>query len=252
MRRRKYLAAVGSLAAGGAAMMGTGAFSTTTEPGLAVDVVGAASAYVGVYPNTDSEYVTTSGGVPSGSPFEIDLASDSGSGGSGLPEYSHTMIAPAFRLRNQSSESLYTEIYNPLANNDITTTSSNQNFTGRGGGRDRDLAIKGLDVQFLATGSLPITGSAALIDRDSPPVNTAGSGFDDITSNAYLFGSAEGVSNNRLNLQNFDAGAIKLDSGEELVVSTRVVVRDVDTDPPGLRFRVEAYDDTSELTYDVV
>jgi hypothetical protein len=49
MQRRKYLAAMGSLAAGGAAMMGTGAFaSVEATRSVNVSVVGDNSAYLGL------------------------------------------------------------------------------------------------------------------------------------------------------------------------------------------------------------
>ena len=117
MQRRKFLIGMGSLAAGSAAAMGTGAFSSRADRAMSIDVVGSESAYLGVYPNTGSEYV-------SGDPLSINLAGDSGQGGSGVLQDAETVIRPAFQLKNQSSETLFVEIKNPLSNNDISSGSS--------------------------------------------------------------------------------------------------------------------------------
>lgn len=61
MQRRKYLAAIGSLAASGAAVMGTGAFSATQQTRtLSVETSGDASAELGLEGAND-EYVTDDG-----------------------------------------------------------------------------------------------------------------------------------------------------------------------------------------------
>lgn len=253
VKRRKMLIGIGSLAAGAAGAVGTGAFSSAADRSLDIDVVGDASAYAGIDPNTASQFVSTS------SPMSIDLASDSGNGGSGLPEFADTMIAPAFSLTNQGSDTLYYEIYNPLSNNDITTSSSRvPNYGAAGGGRERDLGTEGLDVQFFATDSFPIDGSSALIDRGTSPVNSLGGEFDDIGSNNRLFGSSEAVSNNRIALtggsgtNGYNTGAIVLAPGEDVKVAMRVVTREVSQSIPELNVRVEAYSDKGPLSYPVV
>ena len=56
MDRRKFIAAMGSLAAGGAAAMGTGAFtSVEADRTLSVDVAGDASAFLSISKATDSD-----------------------------------------------------------------------------------------------------------------------------------------------------------------------------------------------------
>jgi hypothetical protein len=252
MERRKFVIGLGSLAAGGAAATGTGAFSTVTERSMEVDVVGEANAYAAIDPNTDSEY------VESASPMEIDLASDQ-NGGSGLAPESDTLIAPAFTLENQSNETLYVEIYNPLANGDIDTPGQDYpNYSGRGGGRERSLPPEGLDIQFFATGSLPITPQSAIIDRPSNTDSGIGGEFDDIGSDEVVFASSADVDNisNRTDLEDFDFGALELGTGESVEVSVRIVVNsafDPDSeDIPALDFRIEAYDSADPLTYDVV
>jgi hypothetical protein len=57
MQRRKYLAAMGSMAAGGAAMVGTGAFTSATIPDrqLSVSVDGDAASTVALNPGDDDD-----------------------------------------------------------------------------------------------------------------------------------------------------------------------------------------------------
>ncbi len=246
---------MGSLAAGSAAAMGTGAFTTEASRAMSIDVVGSESAYLGVDPETGSEYVEES------SPMSINLAGNSDYGGSGLFEESDTAIAPAFELQNQSDETLYVEVENPLANNDISTPSLE--------------GPAGVDVQFLTVPSLPLRdyngkGGLALIGRDSKVEgsgNGLGGGFDDPGSNEYWFhqGPNDTPSNapNRTALtQSSDksaAGALEIAPGQSFPVVFRVVVNDVaentEANEPrdiDANFTIEAFDTTSKLTYDTV
>ena len=237
--RRKFLAGVGSLAAGSAAAVGTGAFSTQTNGTMKLDVVGPANAYLGVDGNTSSEYVSQS------SPVTIDLAQD-GNGGSGLSEMSDTIIQPAFTLSNGSSEPLYVEIDNPLANNDISTASGQ--------------APAGVDVQLLTAPATPIgqynAAGLGLIDRNDKVVdsgNGLGGGFDEPGSNEYYFHEGETPSDRTALVQSKSksvAGGLKIGSGESYPVVFRAVVRSPGNTSLSADFRVEAYDDESQLTYD--
>ena len=244
--RRKFLAGLGALASGSAAAVGTGAFSTSTDGSMSVDVVGPGSAYLGVDGNTTSEYVSQS------SPVTIDLASDSGNGGSGLAEMSDTIISPVFTLENNSSESLYVEIHNPLANNDISTSSGP--------------APAGVDVQFLTAPSLPLRNynnntEIALIGRDTAVAenNGLGGGFDDPGSNEYWFhqGPNDVPSNapNRTPLKEgrgAPAGALEIGTGESYPVVFRVAVQDPGNVSLSSDFHIEAYDSPDSLTYSVI
>jgi hypothetical protein len=92
MQRRKYLAAIGSLAAGGAAAMGTGAFDNVTAPrSVNVSMVGDASASLSLNPisqyanqNSDGELTLNFGNINPGADveffdvFEIQNAGDKG------------------------------------------------------------------------------------------------------------------------------------------------------------------------------
>jgi len=82
MERRKFIIGVGSLAAGGAAALGTGAFGSADAGRQAsVEVVGDSSAYLRMHegPN-NTEVVTTR----SDDELYFDLGADSGYGGSGI------------------------------------------------------------------------------------------------------------------------------------------------------------------------
>ncbi|MFB6123833.1 MAG: hypothetical protein ABEJ78_10290 [Haloferacaceae archaeon] len=97
MQRRKFIAGVGALAAGGAAALGTGAFTSARASRIvSVDVTGDQQSYLGLRPNADSGAVSTG----SDGTLAIDLASDSGHGGTGIPNDGVTRLWPAFELRD--------------------------------------------------------------------------------------------------------------------------------------------------------
>jgi hypothetical protein len=246
MQRRKFLTGVGALAASSAAAVGTGAFASETDGALSVDVVGPAGAYMGVDPNTSSEYVSES------SPVAIDLAGDSTFGGSGVPESTDTLINPAFVLENNSSGTMYVEIDNPLSNNDISTSSQ--------------AGPAGVDVQFLTAPSLPLRdfngkGGVALIGRNNKVQgngNGLGAGFDDPGSNEYYF--HQGPNDTSKNAPNRTvltqgggksaAGALEIQSGESYPVVFRVATQEPGNVDLDAQFQIEAYDTESNLTYD--
>jgi hypothetical protein len=132
---------MGSLAAAGAAGIGTGAFtSTRADRAVKVDVTGDGNSYLGLIPNDDVSVVSTA----SDGTMSIDLGSDSGHGGTGVSNDAVTRIWPAFQVRNQGSETIYVEIDNPLANSDLTDG--------------------GVDLQFLACDD----ASDYLLDGNQP------------------------------------------------------------------------------------
>ena len=97
MERRKFVIGVGSLAAGGAAAMGTGAFNIArAERDVTVDVVGDESAYLGL--KATSEYAD---GTSDGQ-LEIDFG-DNGEG-KGLNEDAKFFFTDVFKLTNQGTE----------------------------------------------------------------------------------------------------------------------------------------------------
>ncbi|WP_435066315.1 hypothetical protein [Halobaculum sp. EA56] len=107
MERRKFVIGVGSIAAGGAAAMGTGAFtSAQASRDVDIQVEGDGSAYVGVgrtgHPN--GRYLDYNNGEAA---LNVD---DSGNGGSGVNSDAHTRLNNVFRIRNQGTQTVYATI----------------------------------------------------------------------------------------------------------------------------------------------
>jgi hypothetical protein len=104
MQRRKLLAAMGSLAAGGAAAMGTGAFtSVSANRDVSVAVADDADALLSIDTISgaaNSEYVDTSGNAAS-----ITIESDAG--GTGLNDDALTKIKNLLRIKNQGTQNVY-------------------------------------------------------------------------------------------------------------------------------------------------
>lgn len=95
MQRRKFLAALGATAAGGAAAMGTGAFtSVSAERAVSVDVVNDENAYLGLEAIDSRASNGNDGGE-----LEIDFASSS-NGANGLNPDSRTAFTDLFRINN--------------------------------------------------------------------------------------------------------------------------------------------------------
>jgi len=103
MERRKFIATVGSLAAGSAAAVGTGAFtSVTASRDVDVEVADDASAYLRLERagGANSHYVTDDG---NGGTLEIQLSSDNATsdGGEGVNLDAVTQIDKLFKIENQ-------------------------------------------------------------------------------------------------------------------------------------------------------
>jgi len=103
MNRRKFLIGAGSLAAGSAAAMGTGAFtSVSANRTMEVQVSEDADALLAIedIDGPNSEYVDTSGNTVS-----IDISSDEG--GTGLNDDATTIIKDLLRITNQGTQNVY-------------------------------------------------------------------------------------------------------------------------------------------------
>jgi hypothetical protein len=99
MQRRKYLAALGSAAAGGAAMMGTGAFaSVEATRTVTVNVVGDRAAYLGL--DETSPYARVTNGQ-----LVLDF-SNNGSGGQGVNIDSVSTFDGVFKMTNNGPNDL--------------------------------------------------------------------------------------------------------------------------------------------------
>jgi len=109
MERRKFLAGVGSLAAGSAAAMGTGAFtSVQAERDITVDVVGDSSALLGIQPHPsspNSQYASTTDGEVSLDFTSTDAASDTG-----LNDKAKVNIEDVLQITNNGTEGVYVTV----------------------------------------------------------------------------------------------------------------------------------------------
>ncbi|WP_256297248.1 DUF1102 domain-containing protein [Haloarchaeobius salinus] len=106
MERRKFIAGVGSLAAGGAAALGTGAFtSVSATRDIDVEVADDASAYLRLEGTggANSEYVTDDG---DGGTLAINLDSSNATsaGGDGVNPDAVTQIDDLFVIENQGTQ----------------------------------------------------------------------------------------------------------------------------------------------------
>lgn len=110
MQRRKFIAGVGSLAAGAAAVTGTGAFtSVSASRGIAVDTSGDADAFLSIEAESGSnasEYVDTT----SDNTVELDLTNTNnsgyGGGGSGVNKNATTVFDDLLKITNQGTQTV--------------------------------------------------------------------------------------------------------------------------------------------------
>lgn len=109
MRRRKLLVGAGSLAVGGAAVLGSGAFtSVSAERGIEVDTAGDADAFLTIEPDNTpnaSEYVNTSGGTVS---LDFTNTNNSGypGGGNGVNQNAVTVFDDLLNVKNQGTQTV--------------------------------------------------------------------------------------------------------------------------------------------------
>jgi hypothetical protein len=119
MQRRKLLAAMGSIAAGGAAAVGTGAFtSVSAERSVDVNVADDADALLAIRRDTRDgetpnaqEYVDVSGGTVS-----IDLTGTD-SGATGVNDEATTVIDDLLAIENQGTQGVYVGYTHPASPN---------------------------------------------------------------------------------------------------------------------------------------
>lgn len=102
MQRRKFIAGVGSLAAGAAAVTGTGAFtSVSANRSVAVDVADDSDALLAIEPQATpngNEYASKNSGT-----VELDF-SGTDVGGGGLNRNAETIIRDILQVRNQGTQ----------------------------------------------------------------------------------------------------------------------------------------------------
>jgi hypothetical protein len=140
MQRRKLLTAMGSLAAGGAAAMGTGAFtSVEADRSVSVEVAGDKQAYLGIQAvnsSPNSAYVEKSDGTVS-----LDFSGTDGDGSSlssgadGFNSNATTQIDDLLAVKNQGTQEVgfYVDITGAGAGEDFVTIIATDT---RGAGSD--------------------------------------------------------------------------------------------------------------------
>jgi len=235
MDRRKFLIGTGSLAAGGAAVVGSGAVdSTQAERSVEVDVEGdAGAAYLQLDASDDSAFVNNS------SPLSIDFAQDSGHGGSGVNNDGTTEARPGFEMKNQHSETMYIEANNPAASD----------LSGGGGIDLQLLAVK--DANGFVGGS---DNPVYLFDRSSRAQGFSPPNSRDPRSIRQKPGG--GIQRNINGAQGPGYGGtdpvyLELGPGEALDVIVRVVARNAspgDDDIDG-NIQIEAFDSESNTSH---
>ena len=256
MERRKFLIGAGSLAAGGAAAMGTGATGVIqTNRDVELDVAGDGGAYLRLDANPDSGFVETANGSDE---ISFDFAGNS-EGAGGVNNNATTTARPAFTLENQNTKTMYVEVWNPYRNGDIDTDQRNT----RG---EADVTMPaGLDLQFIAVPEGKANdfekNQAALIDRQDTgetPANSnpsAGS-IGDVASNVYIVRdpSTQKNFNQSTALLRPPArqGHLPLKAGKAVDVIVRLVADDVDVDaaqlPSSGPVYIEAFTDQNQTT----
>ena len=123
---------MGSLAAGGAAAIGTGAFtSVSAQRTVSVDVTGDNSAYLrltkaGTGPN--SQYAEVSNGE-----ISISLDNSDDGGGSGLNLESETDIFDIFRIQNQGTQPVFVYVDPDSVTPDYVTPDGGGGYAGSPG-----------------------------------------------------------------------------------------------------------------------
>ncbi len=100
---------MGSLAAGSAAAMGTGAFtSVQAERDVTVETAGDASAYVGIKPHPDSsnsQYASSSDGIVS-----LDFTSTDVANNTGLNDQAKVNIENVLQITNNGTQGVYVTV----------------------------------------------------------------------------------------------------------------------------------------------
>ncbi|MFD1641404.1 DUF1102 domain-containing protein [Halohasta litorea] len=121
MQRRKFVVGVGSLAASGAAAMGTGAFtSVTASRNVDVAVANDSAAYLGLSSTggANEEYVTDDGSSGTLS-IDLDAGQSVAGGGDGVNPNALTEIDHLFQITNQGTQSVDVSLSKSGDNTDL-------------------------------------------------------------------------------------------------------------------------------------
>jgi hypothetical protein len=166
MQRRKYLAAIGSAAAAGAAGIGTGAFtSVTADRSVDVEVAGDSSAYLQLQkisgePNSQ-QYVNVDSGEVS---FDFsDGNSDVAGGGNGFNPDAVTEVENLLRVGNQGTQEV--EFYVDVSGVDLSNGTTIQVRAEDGSGNTVENIAQNGGVSSPAPDSITLTtGETAVLD----------------------------------------------------------------------------------------
>jgi len=113
MERRKFVVGLGSLAAGGAAAIGTGAFSRVgSERAVSVDAINDKNAYLGLTEVSDSpnaSYVSEDG--DGHLQIQMDGNNPTDAGGSGVNSDSKTVFKDLFKIINQGKQKIHVFVF---------------------------------------------------------------------------------------------------------------------------------------------
>lgn len=110
MERRKFIAAMGSVAAGGAATVGTGAFtSVEADRSVDVEVAGDANAFLGLDRTSDPNSQTYVTGTPSSGEVAFDFSDDNGATdlGDGFNPNAVTEVDNLLEVTNQGTQTVH-------------------------------------------------------------------------------------------------------------------------------------------------
>jgi hypothetical protein len=151
MNRRKYLATLGSLAAGSAATIGTGAFtSVSAERSVNVSVAGDKKAFLGLKPTSEPNGVFAS---VQGGTLTLDFSETTDVGGSGLGTDSVYEFDDVFRITNQGTQPVYVWATFSGASGNFTPDGSDTDiYLYPNGDSDDRLRDSDDDVLYLGVG----------------------------------------------------------------------------------------------------
>jgi len=133
MERRKFIAGIGSLAAAGAAGIGTGAFTTArVDRSISAEISGDSAAYLGLDASI-SEYANQNGDK-----LELVFDGSNGQNGNGLNADSDTAFHNVFRIQNNGTNTIRAQVqdipddspmvFKYTSDPDDTTTLTDQTY----------------------------------------------------------------------------------------------------------------------------
>jgi hypothetical protein len=200
MKRRKFLIGAGSLAAGGAAALGSGAFtSVQADRSVDVTVAGDANAFLEVEPaETDNAAAFTeqAGGRSNTLSIRIDKTAV---GGSGVNEQAETFIDDLFSITNQGTQPVWVWMKSTIPgvnfynSDDNEVISIDSGFPKNAGFGDREV------IQYVTVGDGFTVGLS---------INTIGTPFDRDGQSTIIADAEESSvpDNNGLSVENSDKG----------------------------------------------